>query len=626
MTDPAERPGGLGSIELEGPDGRGEVEDVEIVADAAIRRARRRLLADLLRPHRRPIALAALGVLLSTAGQLSIGYLLKPVIDKAVLPRDRQALAVVLVLFGVAIAADALGQRISIALVGRVAERAVFALRARLWRHMAELSIDWFERNRTGRVVARATSDVEAVYELFSQAALTLVGSVLLMGGIAVVVFILDPVLAAVVVCVIPLLVAASWVFKGRSEVAYRTVREKIALVLVSLAENLSGIKVVQAFNRERHNESLFADVNRQHLAANTETIRLMSLYGPGVELLGWLAIVLVLLVGGFRVLDGATSLGVLTAFVFFVRQFFDPLQELSQYFNSVQAAFAGLEKIAGVLQERSSVPERRDAIPLRVKPVKLVNTEAGVRGAEVRLEGVTFSYSSDGRAPALQDVDLTIGAGETLALVGATGAGKSTIAKLVARFYDPGSGRVTIDGRDLREVTTASLRAHVAIVPQEAFLFGGSVFDNIALGRPGVGPAEVEEAAAAVGAHAFIASLPAAYDTPLERHGSRLSGGQRQLVSFARAWVSDPAVLILDEATSALDLPSERLIQRALVSLLADRTALVIAHRLSSIDIADRIALVDGGRIVELGTAAELLSAGTRFRALHERWEATVR
>jgi ABC-type multidrug transport system fused ATPase/permease subunit len=409
----------------------------------------------------------------------------------------------------------------------------------------------------------------------------------------------------------------ATWLFKDRSELAYRAVRENIALVLVHLAESLTGIRVVQAFSREPLSQAQFEDVNSQHLRANAETVRLMSLYGPSVELLGQLCLVLVLLVGGFRALDGQITVGVLAAFLLYLRQFFDPLQELSEFFNSLQAANAGLEKIAGVLEATSTVPEAPTARALAAPAVS-----GSVVGAEVRLDRVTFSYARD---PVLHEVDLVVAPGETLALVGATGAGKSTIAKLVARFYDPTQGRVLVDGCDLREVTTASLRAAVAVVPQEAFLFSGSVHDNIALGRAGVTRPQVEAAALAVGAHGFIVELPDGYDTEVDRGGARLSGGQRQLISFARAWISDPRILILDEATSSLDLRSERQIQRALAELLADRTAIVIAHRLSSIEVADRVAVVEGGRIVELGTPGELLALDGRFRLLHERWERTL-
>ena len=602
--------GGLGFFADQWTD-LGADDDVELEVDDELVAARKALLRDTLRPHRARLLLAAVAVVTSTAAVLAMPWFVQRGIDRGVVPADKGALGVALVLFLVAAGLDAVSQRGALRLVGRVAEEAVYDLRDRLWRHVQTLSIDFFERQKAGRVISRVTADVEAVYELFSQAALAVVSNLLLMLGIAVALVLLDPVLALLTLATVPVLLLVTRVFKSRSEVAYRTVREKIALVLIHLAESLTGMRVVQAYTREPISQAQFEDVNDQHRDASSETVLLMSVYGPGVEYLGQLAIVLVLLVGGYRAIDGEMTVGVLTAFILYLRQFFEPLQELSQFFNSLQAANAGFEKIAGVLRTTSSVPDLPDAPAL----------PAATPG-EVRLDRVTFAYRE---TPVLHDVDLVIGAGETLALVGPTGAGKSTIAKLVARFYDPTEGRVLLDGVDLRTVSIESLRRSIAIVPQEPFLFAGSVFDNIALGRAGVTREEVEAAAWAVGAHPFVVGMPGGYDADVGRRGSRLSGGQRQLLSFARAWLTDPRVLILDEATSALDLPSERLIQRALTSLLADRTAIVIAHRLSSIEVADRVAVVDDGRIVELGTRDELLGADTRFRALYHRWEETL-
>ena len=589
---------------------------IELGASPELRTARRRLLAETLRPYRGAIAVAAVCIVVSTAAQVSMPLLVKAGIDHGVGHRNRSALVFWVGAFLVAAAVDAVAQRLAQGRVGRTAERAIYDLRTRLWNHLQGLSLEWYERQKSGRVISRATSDIDAVYELFSQAALALISSTLTMASIAGVLLVLDPVLGAVVLGVIPVLVGATWIFNQRSERAYRSVREKIALILVHMAEGLTGIRVVQAFTREPLSQAQFEDVNSQHLRANAETVRLMSVYGPSVELLGQLDVVLILLVGGLRAFHGEISVGTLTAFLLLVRMFFDPLQDLSQFFNSWQAANAGLEKIAGVLQATSNVAESPGAEPLPPK------SGGGRGGASVRFEQVTFSY---GREPVLHRIDLSVAPGETLALVGATGAGKSTIAKLVARFYDPTLGRVLLDGHDLRTLTAASLRAAVAVVPQEAFLFSGTIHDNIALGRPGVTRADVELAAAAVGADGFISALPDRYDSAVDRRGARLSGGQRQLISFARAWIGDPRVLIMDEATSALDLRSERLLQAALAGLLADRTAIVIAHRLSSLEVADRVAVVEQGQIVELGTHAELLALGGRFALLHERWQAST-
>ncbi|MCU1464013.1 MAG: transporter [Acidimicrobiales bacterium] len=611
--NPRKKPGrGLGAVDEPAVD----VDEVEPGSDPALRALRKQLLSDTLRPYRGRLAVGAVAVVGSTLAVLSVPVLVKLGIDHGVTPRHSGTLMKCVAVLLVAIAVDFGCQRIAQRIAGEVAERSSYDLRMRLWRHMQGLSLDWFERQKSGRVISRATSDVEAVYELFSQAALTLVSNLMLFVGIGVLLVVLDPLLALVVMAVIPVLLLATWVFKRRSERAYRAVREKIALVIIHLAETLTGIRVVQAFTREPINQAQFDDINDQNLAANNQTVLLMSVYGPGIDFLGQLAIALVLVVGGLRVIDGATSVGTLTAFILYVRQFFDPLQELSQFYNSLQAANAGLEKIASVLATESSVPERAGAD-------HLPPPEPGRGGAEIHLARVSFRYRAGELV--LRDVELTIGAGETLALVGATGAGKSTIAKLVARFYDPSDGAVTLDGHDLRLLAPSSLRKAIAVVPQEAFLFAGTIHENVAMGRPDATRAEVEAAAWAVGAHAFVTALPDGYDTDVNTRGARLSGGQRQLISFARAWLVDPRVLILDEATSALDLPSERLIQRALRQLLVDRTAIVIAHRLSSIEMADRVAVVEGGRIVELGSQAELLSTDTRFAALHRRWEATL-
>jgi ABC-type multidrug transport system fused ATPase/permease subunit len=453
------------------------------------------------------------------------------------------------------------------------------------------------------------TSDVDALYELLGQAAVAVVSNVLLLLGIGITMAILDPVLALVALAVVPLLVLATMLFRKRSAKAYQNVRERVAGVIVTMAEALTGVRVVQAFARESQTKDQFAQVNDAHRRANAETVTLMSLYGPGVEMIGQVAIVLVLLVGGYRAI-GSTHptayVGTLTAFVLYLRQFFEPLQELSQFYNSWQAATAGAVQVAAVLDTTSTVPP----------PAEPVSLPAG--NGDIRLEHVHFGYRD---AEVLHDVDLVIPGGQTLALVGATGAGKSTIAKLLARFYDPTSGTVKLDGTDLRLLADAELRRAVAVVPQEPFLFTGSVRDNIALGRPEATDEEVEAAAWAVGAHPFIASMPDGYATDVRSRGARLSAGQRQLLSFARAWLVQPRLLILDEATSALDLPSERLVQRALRTILADRTALIIAHRLSTVEIADRVLVLEAGRVVEDGPPAELIGGDGRYAAMHRQW-----
>jgi ABC-type multidrug transport system fused ATPase/permease subunit len=378
--------------------------------------------------------------------------------------------------------------------------------------------------------------------------------------------------------------------------------------VIVHFVESLGGIRAVQAFRREPRNQEIFEAVNQEYRSASLAAARLIAIFAPTIKLIGNVTIAIVLAYGAYRVLGNEMEVGVLAAFLLYLRRFFEPMQELSQFYNSLQSATAALEKLSGVLQEKPGVPE-----PAHPRPLPKAN-------GRVEFEAVTFSYRPE--RVVLHRLDLTIPAGQTVALVGATGAGKSTVAKLVARFYDPSSGAVTLDGVDLRELSEDDLRRAVIMVTQENFLFSGTIGENIAFGRPGASAAEVRAAAAAIGADEFIRSLPDGYDTDIRKRGGRLSAGQRQLVAFARAFLADPAVLILDEATSSLDIPSERLVQRALRTILAERTAFVIAHRLSTVEIADRVLVIDGGRVVEDGSPTRLVAGGGRYAALHQQWK----
>jgi ATP-binding cassette subfamily B protein len=403
-----------------------------------------------------------------------------------------------------------------------------------------------------------------------------------------------------------PLVLALTYWFRVNSARSYRAVRRAIVLVIVHYVESLGGIRAVHAFRREPRNQEIFEDVNARYRDANIWSNRLVSTYGPSINFLGRITTASVLLFGGYLVVRGQVTLGVLTAFVLYLRQFFDPMQDLSQFYNVFQAAGAALEKLAGVIEETPTVPEP-------VSPVALLDA----RG-DIALEHVTFAYREK---PVLHDVDIHVPAGQIVALVGETGAGKTTIARLISRFYDPTEGRVTLDGIDLRSLAVSDLRRAVVMVTQESFLFSGTVGENIMFGRPDATREEMESAARAIGAHDFISAMPNGYDTDVRRRGVRLSSGQRQLVAFARAFLANPRVLILDEATSSLDLPSERLVQRALRTLLRGRTAFIIAHRLSTVEIADRVLVIDAGRVVEDGEPGELRRQAGRYGSLHQAW-----
>jgi ABC-type multidrug transport system fused ATPase/permease subunit len=457
-------------------------------------------------------------------------------------------------------------------------------------------------------VISRLTSDVDSISELADGGLEDLLLAGLSVISVAGMLLWLDLELALVTLLSFPFLLWLSAWFRRNSAVAYRRTRETIALVIVHFVESLGGIAAVQAFRREGRNQDIFDAVNDDYRLANRRAFRLISTFAPGVNLIGNVTVAVVLTYGGWRVMHGQTELGVLAAFLLYLRWFFEPMQELSMFYNSLQSATAALEKLSGVLDEEPDVAE----------PTSPVQLAQPVRG-ELALQAVSFHYR-EGR-PVLPQLDLLIPAGQTVALVGATGAGKSTIAKLVTRFYDPSDGNVLLDGVDLRDLAEAVLRRAVVMVTQENFLFSGTVADNIEFGRPGASRADVEAAAQAIGADGFIRALPDGYDTEVRKRGGRLSAGQRQLVAFARAFLADPAVLILDEATSSLDLPSERAVQRALRTILADRTAIVIAHRLSTVEIADRVLVLDDGRVVEDGPPSSLVAAEGEYARLHQQW-----
>jgi ABC-type multidrug transport system fused ATPase/permease subunit len=574
-------------------------------------RLRLAVLARLARPYPGRTALAVITLIAYTLVALLPPYLVKLAVDDGISKGDLETLTKVVVAFVlVAIAAFALSGAQTY-FTGWVGERGLADLRIRLFRHLQRLSLGYYERNRTGAIVSRITNDVEALDQLVTDGVSSLVQNTLLLIGTAVVLFLLDWRLALATMIVLPLMAAATAWFRVRSNRAYRRVRERLGLVTATLAEDISGMRVVQSFTREPSSHRTFRGVNERYRESNYETVVLSGVYFPTVDVLSSIAVAIVLGFGGALVVGGNLTIGTLLAFTLYLANFFDPVQQLSQLYNTFLSATAALDRILTVLDEE---PEVVDAPNARELP--------RIRG-HVDFDHVRFGY---GELPdVLHDFELDIEPGTTVALVGHTGAGKSTIAKLLARFYDPREGRITIDGQDIRGVTQSSLRRQLGIVPQEGFLFAGTIADNIAFGRPGATRAEIEAAASSVGAAPFIAELPSGYDTQLGERGFRLSLGQRQLVAFARALLADPRILILDEATSSVDIGTERRIEQGLRLLLAGRTAFVIAHRLSTIRGADLIVVLDHGRIVEKGTHDELIAAGDVYTRLYGDWSAEV-
>ena len=583
------------------------------VDDWSWRQTRRRIrvLLRLARPYPTRSALAVVTLVAYTIVALVPPYLSKIAIDDGIDAGNLRTLSLVVVAFLAAgVAAFALSGAQTY-LTGWVGERALADLRIQLFGHLQRLSLGYYERNRTGAIVSRITNDVEALDQLVTDGISSLVQNTLVLAGTVVVLFLLDWRLALATLVVLPLMGLATAWFRSRSNHAYRRVRERLGLVTATLAEDISGMRVVQSFTREPTSQTTFRGVNERYRESNYETVILNGLYFPAVDILSSVATAIVLGVGGWFVIDGSMSIGTLFAFTLYLANFFDPVQQLSQLYNTFLSATAALDRITAVLDEE---PELVDVADARELPA--------IRG-HVRFEHVRFGY---GDLPdVLHDFDLDVPAGTTVALVGHTGAGKSTIAKLLARFYDPREGRITIDGTDLREVTQSSLRTQLGIVPQEGFLFAGSIADNIAFGRPTASRAEIEAAAAAVGADTFVSELADGYDTQVGERGFRLSLGQRQLVSFARALLADPRLLILDEATSSVDIGTERRIDSGLRRLLTGRTAFVIAHRLSTIRRADLIVVLDHGRIVEAGTHDELIVESGTYTRLYGDWAAEV-
>jgi ATP-binding cassette subfamily B protein len=577
-----------------------------------LRAGSRALLASLIRPYHRTLLLMVALLLVETGASMAGPYLVKLGIDDGIpalraQPRDTHVLIWVAVAFAVAAGTEFAGKLWFVTLSGRVGQAMLLDLRRRVFAHFQRLSVGFHERYTSGRMISRLTSDMDSISEMIDGGIDDLVISALSVVGTAVILLVLDPALAVVSLVSFPVVLLLTRWFQRSSARAYRRTRETVALVIVHFVESMGGVRAVHAFRREPRNQEIMHSVNADYRDANLGAFRLIAIFSPGLKMIGNVTIGVVLSYGGWRALHGQTDVGVLAAFLLYLRKFFEPMQELAQFYNSLQSATAALEKLSGVLDEPADVPEPAHPTPL-----------PAVRG-QLRFAGVQFGYRPDRLV--LPTLDLTVPAGQTVAVVGATGAGKTTIAKLVARFYDPTAGSVALDGVDLRQLADVDLRRAIVMVTQENFLFSGTVADNIRFGKPTASDEQVRAAAEAIGADGFIRALPEGYDTDVRKRGGRLSAGQRQLVAFARAFLADPAVLILDEATSSLDIPSERLVQRALRTILADRTAIVIAHRLSTVEIADRVLVLDAGRVVEDGPPSALITDGGRYAALHRQW-----
>ncbi len=567
-------------------------------------------LAELLSPYRWRVVAMFISLLVATAAALAPAPLAKLAIDDGINHHDVAALNLIVAAFMVSAVLYAVASYAQTYLVGWVGQRALQDLRVRLFAHLQSLSIGFYSRNRAGVILSRMTNDVEALDQLVSDGLATLFQSSLTLIGVVVILFVLDPHLALLTFLALPLLAAGGLAFRIASADAYRITREKIAWITGYLQETLSGIRVVRAFGQERRHIAQFHQLNDENRKANMKTVYLNAAYFPAVEFVSALVTVEILVIGGLEAINGHTSTGVVFAFIAALNNFFDPIQQLSQLYTTYQSGMAALDKIFDLLDEQPELTDAPDALQL-----------PQIRG-EVRFEDVSFRYGADDEgAWALRDVDLTIPPGQTVALVGETGAGKSTFAKLVSRFYDPTDGRVLVDGHDLRAVSAHSLRSQMGIVPQEAFLFSGTVRENISFGRPDATDEQIVAAAAAVGAHDFITALDHGYDTEVGERGVQLSAGQRQLLAFARALVADPRILVLDEATSNVDVRTESLIEEGLRRLVAGRTAIVIAHRLSTIKHAGRIIVLEHGRVVEQGSHDELLEAGGRYWRLYRDW-----
>jgi ABC-type multidrug transport system fused ATPase/permease subunit len=593
-----------------------KIDEISAPLEALLRKRSRRLLGDLLRPHRWIVALTAGAIVVASLTSLAGPWLIGIAIDSGIPPLVKGSDAVPLLriaaVFALTVVVQAGATRVFVTLTGRFGQAVVLELRRRLFAHLLRLPVSFHESYTSGRVISRQTSDVEAISDLFDEGLDGLITAVLSCVLVGTGMLLLDWPLALVVLSgFVPLVWLSMW-FRRRSAVTYRWIREANSLVIVHFVETFGGLRAVQAFRRERRNEEIFDALSADYARASKQSSRINAIFAPGIALVGNVITGVVLCYGGLRVLDGDIAIGVLASFLLYLQRFFDPLQDVSQFYNTFQSAASALEKISGLLEEEPSVAE----------PVQPAPLAAALSGRRVEFRGVRFGYRE---AVVLPRLDLDFPAGQTVALVGETGAGKTTVARLLARFYDPDEGQVLLDGTDLRDLPDAELRREIVLITQESFLFEGTVAENIRLGRPDASDAEVEAAARAIGAHSFIAALPEGYATKVGKRGGKLSAGQRQLLSFCRAFIAAPSVLVLDEATALLDIPSERLVQSALRTVLAGRTALIIAHRLSTVAIADRVLVLRAGEVTEDGSPAELMGGTGEYADLHARWAASL-
>jgi ABC-type multidrug transport system fused ATPase/permease subunit len=595
-----------------------QVDEVSAPLAALLRRRSRGLLLNLMRPHRRRVTVIGAAIIVASLALLAGPWLVGVGIDDGIPPLlhggNTAPLLRIAAVFAVTVLIQAAATKMFVTMTGQVGQSVVLELRRRLFRHLLSLPVAFHESYTSGRVISRQTSDVEAISDLFEEGLDSLISAALTLVLVGTGMVLLNWQLGLIVLAgFVPLTWLTRW-FRDESGKAYRWIRDANSAVIVQFVETFGGIQAVQAFRREKRNFEIYDGLSADYARASTKASRLIAVYAPGIAFVGNVITGIVLLYGGYLVLDGTVQIGVLASFLLYLTQFFDPLQDVSQFYNSFQGAASALEKISGLLEEEPSVAE-----PVSPRALEQSETQAGRR---VRFESVRFAYRD---AVVLPGLELDIPAGQTVALVGETGAGKTTIARLLARVYDPRAGQVTLDGVDLRSLPDAVLRSEVVLITQESYLFEGTIADNIRLGRPAASDSEVEAAARAIGAHDFIAALPDGYSTAVGKRGGRLSAGQRQLISFGRAFIAAPGVLVLDEATALLDIPSERLVQSALQTVLAGRTAMIIAHRLSTVAIADRVLVLRAGEIIEDGSPAALMEGSGEYADLHARWAASL-